>query len=356
MNVIVANERRYELNSLNIEIIKNVEGVYSVEELIGMFTNFFFNRIIIDITSIKNYNDYSNLKKLFSAIDTKKIIILLNQNHEVCISKEYISDLVTLGVYNFTTRVEEILDLCNNPKSYNDVSSLQLQKSVYDINREIDRVNNVNQEKEFTFEDFILPGEYDGDKKIIGVKNLTEHAGATTLVVQMIKQLNINYKAIGIEMNKQDFLYFNVPNIYSCTNNADVLRKIKEHQDADAVVVDLNTVDHKEFCTDVIYLLEPGTIRLTKLIRKNSRVFEELSGEKIVINRSNMNDKDVTEFEAESNCKIFAVVSNFRDNLDRVISVDKLLMNLGYSKCGGEITYNNSDISIKKRGLFGKIK
>jgi len=102
MNVIVANERRYELNSLNIEIIKNVEGVYSVEELIGMFTNFFFNRIIIDITSIKNYNDYSNLKKLFSAIDTKKIIILLNQNHEVCISKEYISDLVTLGVYNFT--------------------------------------------------------------------------------------------------------------------------------------------------------------------------------------------------------------------------------------------------------------
>ncbi len=342
MNVIVANEKRNELSNLNIDIIKSVDGVYSVEELIGMFTNFFFNKMILDVTSIKEYNDYTNLKKLFSNIDANKVILYLN---DICNNKEYISDLVTLGVYNFTNSYSEIMELFNNPKSYTDVASFQISKSTYDINREIDDINGYNEEKEFTFEDFILPGEYDGNKKIIGVVNLTSHAGATTLTVQMVKQLNVKYKAIGIEMNKQDFIFFNVPSIYSCTSKDEVLKKIKEHHDVDAVVVDLNTYDSKDFCTDVIYLIEPGVIKLTKLIKRNGKVFQELSGEKIVLNRTNMDDKQVSEFEVESKVKIFSVVSNFRDNLDRVVSVDKLLVKLGYSKC---------EENLKKQGLFSK--
>lgn len=344
MNVIVYNERK-ELNNLTIDIIKNVEGVYSVEELIGMFTNFFFNKMILDITSIKDYNDYSNLKKLFSSIDGNKVILYLNESTN---NKEYISDLVTLGVYDFTVNYEEIMELFNNPKNYNDVSNLQISKSSYDINKEIDNELGVNQDnKEFTFEDFILPGEYDGNKKIIGVVNLTEHAGATTLVVQMIKQLNINYKAIGIEMNKQDFVFFNTPNIYSCMSKDDVLRKIKEHQEVDAVIVDLNNCDYKEFCNEVIYLIEPGVIKITKLLKRNGKIFEELSGKKIVLNRTNMDDNNVSEFEVETKCKIFSVVSNFRDNLDRVISVDRLLVNLGYIKCNK---------NVKKKSLFSKFR
>ena len=49
MNVIVCNERK-ELNNLTIDVIKSVEGIYSVEELIGMFTNFFFNKMFYDIS------------------------------------------------------------------------------------------------------------------------------------------------------------------------------------------------------------------------------------------------------------------------------------------------------------------
>ena len=343
MNVIVGNERKNELESLKIDIIKTVEGVYTVEELVGMFTNFFFNKMILDITSIKDYLDYSNLKKLFEGIDGNKVILLLNES---CNNKEYISDLVTLGVYNFTFDFNEILNLFNTPKSYNDVSNLQITKSNYDVNKEIDKELGVNQEKEFTFEDFTLPGEYDGNKKIIGVVNLTSHAGATTLVVQMVKQLNLHYKAIGIEMNKQDFIYFNTPNIYSCTTRENILKKIKEHKNVDAVIVDLNEYDKNEFCTDVLYLLEPGTIKINKLINKNSSVFKELSGEKIVLNRTNMDENNVKEFEVETNTKIFCVVSNFRDNIDRTISVDKLLNKLGYVNC--EI--NN----VNKKGFFSK--
>lgn len=345
MNVIVLNEKK-ELNNLNIDIIKNVEGIYSVEELIGMFTNFFFNKMILDITSIKDYNDYSNLKKLFQSVDGNKVIVYLN---DISNTKEFISDLITLGVYNFTTNYDEIIELFNSPKRYEDVSNLQISKNTYDINSEIDESLGVNGEKEFTFEDFTLPGEYDGNKKIIGVVNLTSHAGATTLVVQMIKQLNVKYKAIGIEMNKQDFIFFNTPYIYSCMSKEEVLRKVKEHKEVDAVIVDLNNVDYKEFCTDVVYLIEPGTIKLTKLIKSNSKVFEELSGEKIILNRTNMDDKQVLEFEAESNIKVFSVVSNFRDNLDRVISVDRLLHKLGYIKCLEE-----KGESVKKFSLFGK--
>ena len=163
MNVIVLNEKK-ELNNLNIDIIKNVDGVYSVEELIGMFTNFFFNKMILDITAIKDYTDYSNLKKLFQTVDGNKVIVYLN---DIANTKEFISDLITLGVYNFTTNYEEIIELFNNPKRFDDVKNLQISKNTYDINSEIDESLGVNQEKEFTFEDFILPGEYDGDKKII---------------------------------------------------------------------------------------------------------------------------------------------------------------------------------------------
>jgi len=346
MNVIVLNEKK-ELNNLNIDIIKNVDGVYSVEELIGMFTNFFFNKMILDITAVKDYTDYSNLKKLFQTVDGNKVIVYLN---DIANTKEFISDLITLGVYNFTTNYDEIITLFNSPKRFDDVKDLQISKNTYDINSEIDESLGVNQEKDFTFEDFILPGEYDGNKKIIGVVNLTSHAGATTLVVQMIKQLNINYKAIGIEMNKQDFIFFNTPYLYSCVSREDVLKKIKEHKDVDAVIVDLNNVDSKDFCTDVIYLIEPGTIKLTKLIKGNSKVFEELSGEKIILNRTNMDAKQVSEFEVESKIKVFSVVSNFRDNLDRVISVDRLLSKLGYIKC------LDGEKSVKKFSLFGKNK
>ena len=353
MNVIVSNEKKVELNNLTIDVIKSVEGVYSVDELIGMFTNFFFNKMILDVSSIKDYNDYSNIKKLFQSIDAKKVIIVLNADSN---RKEFISDLITLGVYNFTEQVSEILNLFNNPKNYEDVANLQISKTAYDINSEIDEKLGVNQNKEFSFEDFTLPGEYDGNKKIIGIVNLTEHAGATTLVVQMVKQLNINYKAIGIEMNKQDFIFFNTPYLYSCSSTAEVLRKIKEHQDAACVVVDLNTYDAKEFCTDVIYLVEPGIIKLTKLTKRNSKVFEELSGEKIVLNRTNMDDKQKSEFEVEANIKVFGIVSNFRDNLERVISVDRFLNSLGYNKCLNTGDNIVSVKSSKKFKLFGNKK
>ena len=53
-----------------------------------------------------------------------------------------------------------------------------------------------------------------------------------------------------------------------------------------------------------MYLIEPSSIRLNKLMRTNKNIFNELNGKKIVLNKSLLNDKDVNDFENEANTKV----------------------------------------------------
>ena len=62
MNVIICNQRKELLNSLNIDIIKTLEGQYEVEQIIEMFKNFYYQRMILDITALKNYSDIKTLQ------------------------------------------------------------------------------------------------------------------------------------------------------------------------------------------------------------------------------------------------------------------------------------------------------
>ena len=64
MNVIVANKNQNLLNTLDVDIIKSMNGEFTVDEIIGTFSNFFFNRMFLDITAIKDYMDISNIQKL----------------------------------------------------------------------------------------------------------------------------------------------------------------------------------------------------------------------------------------------------------------------------------------------------
>ena len=40
MNVIVSNKKQEQLNSLDIDVIKSINGIYETEELVSMFKNF----------------------------------------------------------------------------------------------------------------------------------------------------------------------------------------------------------------------------------------------------------------------------------------------------------------------------
>ena len=57
MNVIISNKAENILSSLQIDVIKKVQGEFSANEIISMFGNFFYQRMILDITAIKDYKD-----------------------------------------------------------------------------------------------------------------------------------------------------------------------------------------------------------------------------------------------------------------------------------------------------------
>ena len=44
-----------------------------------------------------------------------------------------------------------------------------------------------------------------GATRVIGIKGLTDHAGATTLIYMLKKQLSEHYRVLGLELDKNDF-------------------------------------------------------------------------------------------------------------------------------------------------------
>ena len=283
MNVIVANQKSNELSNLDIDVIKNVTGQYEADELVTMFKDFFFEKMIIDVTSIKNYENIQNIQKLAIGLGEVKLILVLPD--EVCTSANYLSNIISIGIYNFTNNINAIKQLLIKPNSYKDVAKIQ-QLSTFST--------EINNKTNFS------------GIKILGIKNITEHAGATTLIYMLKKELTNVYgnSVYGLEINKNDFFVFNDKNFISISDRG-INQKLSELATAKAILVDLNEYKDDSFCDDVIYLIEPTSIKLNKLIRKDRKIFEKLEGKKIVLNKSLLNNKDITEFEYESNSKIY---------------------------------------------------
>ena len=109
MNVIVANKYQSMLQSLNIDIIKTMYGEFDVDEIIKTFKNFFFQRMILDITAIKDYKDISKLQKLSVELDMSKVILFFDDTADTAIPNFY-SMLVAMGIYNFTKSFRKCLE------------------------------------------------------------------------------------------------------------------------------------------------------------------------------------------------------------------------------------------------------
>ena len=125
MNVIVSNKKQQMLEGLNVEIIKELNGEYDVDTLVENFRNFFFQRMILDITALKNYEDIKTIQKLSLSLDMNKVILVLDENSNT-ISPEFMSKLISIGIYNFTTNLEGIMYLYNSPNNYRDVAHLHI--------------------------------------------------------------------------------------------------------------------------------------------------------------------------------------------------------------------------------------
>lgn len=283
MNVIVANEQKDDLALLDIDVIKSISGEFEADEIVDMFKNFFFGRMIIDITAIRNYTDVVNIQKLSLGLDVEKLIFLL-PNDETTSSSSFLTKIISMGIYNFTTNMDGVKYLLDHPNSYKDVAHIQ----------QLNELTGAVSEK-------VIAGNH-----IIGIRNVTDHAGATTLIFMLKKELELIYgdTVFAIEVNRHDLSYFNMKNVIS-TTSANLTGELVKVKDANVVLIDLNDCEDEAACGDVLYLVEPSSIKLNKLMRRNRNAFNELKGKRIVLNKSLLTNKDITDFEYEAKAKVF---------------------------------------------------
>lgn len=325
MNVIVANEAKDMLSQLDIDVIKSIDGVHSADEIVEMFKNFFYARMILDVTAIKDYTDITNIQKISIGLDADKIILVL-PNNEMSTSSSYLSKIISMGIYNFTTNLDGIKYSLEHPNVYKDVAHIQ----------QLNDLSSTINEKVLT----------DGSR-ILGIKNVTDHAGSTTLIYMLKKELEQTYgmTVIALEVNRHDFLFFNDKNMISVTDEQ-LMTELVKHKEASIILIDLNDSDNDGVCSDVLYLIEPSSLKLNKLMRRNRRVFEELRGKKLILNKSLLTNSDIMDFEYEGKTKVFYNIPPLNDRVRNDVLSDFL------SKLGLLNKTEEKEDSGKIFGLF----
>lgn len=342
MNVIISNKYTENLQNLNIDIIKQLQGEFSVDEIVATFKNFFYQRLIIDITAIKDHKKISTLQKLSISLDMDKTILLLDDSAESS-SPAYLSDLVSMGIYNFTKSVDGIMYLYEHPNSYRDVAQYHQFEQNEGSNLSSGSYESIgyNSAKPVTQHTSIQK------KRIIGIKNVTKQSGATTFTYMLKKQLSKYMKVLAIEVDKADFIFFKDEELISTTGNE--IEKVITRNEAkyDVIFIDVN--NNKEalkLCTEVIYLLEPSVIKLNKLMAINPGILKNLRNEKVVLNQSLLTSKDVLDFEYESDLKIFFNMPPLDEREKTIFILNKFLSRLGFN-----VDVDNEE--EKKHKLFG---
>lgn len=335
MNVIVSNEKHNELANLDIDIIKSLIGTYSVNELVSLFNNFFYNKMILDVTALKEYNMIGTYEALVAGLNPEKIIFLLPEGSALC-TPNFLSQLISLGIYNFTTNMNGIRYLLKKANTLKDVEHITKMAHIESSKETGAVVANapVYKKPESINNSPITNNEvvnnninYNGGNNIIiGVRNVTEQAGASTFIFMLRKELVFSCGqdgVIAIEVNKNDFQLFGNKYMVSCSNS-DIQNCISSYSNAKVIFVDLNDCKDDSFCTDIFYLVEPSTIKLNKLIRKSRDIFSKLSNKKVILNKSLLLNNDVFDFESEAGIKVFYNMPPLDDRKRNAIITDFL--------------------------------
>lgn len=337
MDTVIGNKYIDVFSNLNIEVSKKLEGEYSVEEIISTFENFFFNRMFLDITSIKDYKNLSTLQKLSMSLNVDKIIILLDKEDSISDSKVFLSKLVSMGIYNFTKDSNNLMYLYNNPNSYKDVAYLQ------EINNTSDSEVSVDNSSP----------ELPNTQIILGIKNVTDSAGSTTLTYLLKNVLSSYYSTMALELDKNELTYFNDKDCITVRED-NINSIIRKYPSVQFFILDLGKSNKEHLCNEVLYLVEPSTIKLNKLMLINPNIFKELSGKKIVLNKIILSEKDISNFEVEADIRVYYNLGTLNDKEDCSKYLLPLLEKLGYVK--NISTEEESNISNKKSifNLFRK--
>jgi len=221
MDTVISNKYSSVLNELDIEVSKKLEGEYTVDEIISQFKNFFFNKMFLDITAIKDYKDLTNLQKLSMSIDMDKVILLLDKDDSISDSEPFLAKLVNMGIYNFTKDQNNLMYLYTNPNIYRDVAYLQKIDTGENNNTTTDSSHSVS------------------NKRIIGIKNITDSAGATSLIYMLKKVLSSYYSVMALEVDKRDLTYFKDKDTLTVKDD-EINNIINKYNSIDIFLLDLN--------------------------------------------------------------------------------------------------------------------
>lgn len=318
MNVLITNQQEALLSGLDIEIIKTLRGEYDIDEIISQFSNFFFGRMILDVTAIKNYHDIVNYQKLSIALPVDKIILLLPNDNSVN-NPSFISKLISMGFYNFGKTYEEIVYLIDHPNTYKDVAHLHQLEPAATGSVVVGNVQAPTQA--------VASGPMQAVpvSRIIGIKNVTQNAGATTLTYLMKRELETihSVSVLALEVNKREFMYFNDASLISVSKQ-DLMRELLKARNYSVVVIDLNDCD-PSVCDDVIYLVEPSILKLNKLLKLDGNALNKLKGQKVVLNKTLVAGGNLDTFEYETGIKVFSVIKPLDDRSSKPMLTDFLV-------------------------------
>lgn len=329
MDTVISNKYSSVLNELDIEVSKKLEGEYTVDEIISQFKNFFFNKMFLDITAIKDYKDLTNLQKLSMSIDMDKVILLLDKDDSISDSEPFLAKLVNMGIYNFTKDQNNLMYLYTNPNVYRDVAYLQKIDAGENNNTTTDSSHSVS------------------NKRIIGIKNITDSAGATSLIYMLKKVLSSYYSVMALEVDKRDLTYFKDKDTLTVKDD-EINNIISKYNSIDIFLLDLNKSNKDYLCTDVLYLVEPSILKLNKLAIINPKIINDIKGKKVVLNKSLLLESEIADFEVETRIKVYYNIPPLNDKKDNSDILSPLLEKLGYIK--------KSEETEKKKSIFDFLK
>lgn len=329
MDTVISNKYSSVLNELDIEVSKKLEGEYTVDEIISQFKNFFFNKMFLDITAIKDYKDLTNLQKLSMSIDMDKVILLLDKDDSISDSEPFLAKLVNMGIYNFTKDQNNLMYLYTNPNIYRDVAYLQKIDTGENNNTTTDSSHSVS------------------NKRIIGIKNITDSAGATSLIYMLKKVLSSYYSVMALEVDKRDLTYFKDKDTLTVKDD-EINNIVSKYNSIDIFLLDLNKSNKEYLCTDVLYLVEPSILKLNKLAIINPKIINDIKGKKVVLNKSLLSESEIADFEVETRIKVYYNIPPLNDKKDNSDILSPLLEKLGYIK--------KSEETKKKKSIFDFLK
>lgn len=297
MNVIVGNKQQNLLSNLDIDIIKSITGTYSASELVEIFKNFFFNKMVLDVTALKDYSNINSYKTLASGMDPDKIICFVPEKSPLC-TAGFFSALVSTGIYNFTTNIDGIKYLTRHSNTLQDVKQFQ------NVQPMINNIKESNEVKPDLVK--VSASSNNTNSRIIGIKSITGGAGSTTFTYMLKKELvkKLDPNVIAVEIDKSDFKAFGDRNMYSITDNQ-LKSFLSKNSSSKIILVDLNNSKNSYLCNDIIYLLEPSIVKINKLLRYGPTILQKLRNKKVVLNKSLLTSQDVLDFEYESGLKVF---------------------------------------------------